>query len=807
MFLSRKMALRISKALSGRRPQLLLVGPSFSSPSSSFSSSAPPEHQQQQHDKNRRISRTLYRQLLRWCQSKHNDGYPDAILEFMGIPPMQFAAPDDIDPYRMELLYEASHNVKRTENHDSLDTPDDQFNDNQVVHRALQLLPPKCDLTRKLLVAPLNAVSELRGLVRAVFRLNGVTRVPDDDLVAHEALQSYEKNRRTTAFQALKSLNELGLERLERHVDRTGVEFMVGQVVQHRDERWRGVILAWESNENSTTPSSSNRTGSMRTEELSQDFSKLTTLTTKDYNDSKSSVNYTVLLDAGDAYMMGAELTRRVRQSELDVVRDPQLSRVRSHWTQQHFVGYDPATRRFAPNARQLYEYPNDGLKEKKEAPPEKNASKAETIASKAEDLYTQVGLLCEEISVGVQEIAAQLNTLLVDAALENDTTADYDLFGETQRGLHEIVKGNVLPSHYRFRSRVPPPTLTAFHIKALLDLSQSILETMFQRRNAIKTRVEFAVGDIVRHKKYGFRGVVMAWDPEPAMDVSRWDGLQDIANPMAQPFYHVLPDQADCREAFGGERPMRYVCEENLEVVRKEEEIATMEVGVDPKWHLAVERKRYEAPALVRFRHGEDLGDDGAFERCMERLEDAINRWQYQARQDSIEDSTLQKLSLANLHKLLKAVDNVVDAGIVEDLVKEMRKAHPHLEVRSRLEKGVAAMVAGNAEEACDIFESVVDTDPGYAEGWNKLGTCEFMLGKHTKAKESSLKALRIDPLHFQARNGLGLILFEKQDFQQAADCFRQSLELDPWSPVSSKLSVCLDLLSQMVHKDEVPF
>jgi len=39
---------------------------------------------------------------------------------------------------------------------------------------------------------------------------------------------------------------------------------------------------------------------------------------------------------------------------------------------------------------------------------------------------------------------------------------------------------------------------------------------------------------------------------------------------------------------------------------------------------------------------------------------------------------------------------------------------------------------------------------------------------------------------------------LLEKRDLLHAKDNFRKSIELDPWSPVAPRLSVCLDTLKK---------
>ena len=93
------------------------------------------------------------------------------------------------------------------------------------------------------------------------------------------------------------------------------------------------------------------------------------------------------------------------------------------------------------------------------------------------------------------------------------------------------------------------------------------------------KQIIEFSLGQVVKHKIYGFRGVVLAWDSKPRMDVSR---------PQEKPFYHVYPDVNDCISAFGGPRSFRYVCQDNLELNLNNDKPLDFEMTLDPdewKW------------------------------------------------------------------------------------------------------------------------------------------------------------------------------------------------------------------------------
>ena len=50
----------------------------------------------------------------------------------------------------------------------------------------------------------------------------------------------------------------------------------------------------------------------------------------------------------------------------------------------------------------------------------------------------------------------------------------------------------------------------------------------------------------------------------------------------------------------------------------------------------------------------------------------------------------------------------------------------------------------------------------------------------------------------------GLGLIHFDNEEYQEAAECFRKVKRLDPWSPVGTKLSLTLDLRDKVIYRED---
>ena len=743
-----------------RRNPSSIHGRLFSTSSSSASSKDNTTHNNKNNSTNARITKTLYRQLLRW--SKTAPKIPLTTL----IPPVHLESPDSVDAFRLEVL---------TIPASKLDDP--------VVAKVRRMLPPQTELTRTYMTIPLHSIDDVRNVVRAVFRLNS----------GPETLPEHLKVRLSATFTALKSLNELsgGLAAIENqrqaHQDRSGVQFYVGQVVQHQVERWRGVIASWSR---SSSPSTTDPT--QRTSLTTKDYNQVMMKASEPSTSPPTNITYDVILDTGDEYSRGTSSGwSQAPQSDLQLVNDSALLRVHSNILKDYFTVFNADHKRFVPNKLVEYQFPSDEIAQ----------LQVSTVDTADAKMYL-------EMVVAAQSLAQNLRRCILDETScpkeRKLTLLDYFL-----EKLDAIAAGNVFSRQEihllsQVSSSPSPMTTVAHHLRALLYLHLEVMDINYQRRlsKENKPKIKFGLGDIVKHTKYGFRGVVVTWDPKPVLDVRRWDGLRDIENPMEKPFYHIIPDQNDCIKAFGGERPARYVCEDNLEACPTSER-NDLNIDMEPVWTKTEEG--YEAPQAIKFRFGEDLDDNGMTERCLTRIQDEFNSLYLLARQPNASDPLASKLSVERLLKFLAKVDNAADASAIQDTLKEYMKAHSRRELRWRLESGMIEMYSGKGMNAMDIYETVLGEDPTYTEAWNKLATCQYMNDEFKESMEATKKALQLDPNHIQAVCGLGLIHLKNGNYQEAVKYFRKALSLDPWTPVGAKLSLSLDLLDRIITRDEV--
>ncbi|MEM9049091.1 MAG: tetratricopeptide repeat protein [Pseudomonadota bacterium] len=96
-------------------------------------------------------------------------------------------------------------------------------------------------------------------------------------------------------------------------------------------------------------------------------------------------------------------------------------------------------------------------------------------------------------------------------------------------------------------------------------------------------------------------------------------------------------------------------------------------------------------------------------------------------------------------------------------------------------LERGRAAMTANNLEAAIDHLTALTDHAPDFAEGWNARATAFFMMEEFGLAMADIERVLALNPQHFGAFAGLGLILHQTGRPEAALAAFREAQRLNP--------------------------
>ena len=94
---------------------------------------------------------------------------------------------------------------------------------------------------------------------------------------------------------------------------------------------------------------------------------------------------------------------------------------------------------------------------------------------------------------------------------------------------------------------------------------------------------------------------------------------------------------------------------------------------------------------------------------------------------------------------------------------------------------RGLESMRTGDLMMAVVFFTRVIDKNPNFAEGWNKRATVYYMLGKFDASMMDIHETLKLEPRHFGAMDGMGLIFIHLEQFDKAIDIYDQMLKIFP--------------------------
>ena len=140
------------------------------------------------------------------------------------------------------------------------------------------------------------------------------------------------------------------------------------------------------------------------------------------------------------------------------------------------------------------------------------------------------------------------------------------------------------------------------------------------------------------------------------------------------------------------------------------------------------------------------------------------------------------QESILNNLFNQLEKVNNPKSAVLLEKRIWSIWNEHPtNNNLTERLEFGTELMEYGNYSYALKVFDNIIVTDPKWSEAWNKRATVYFMMGNFDKSMYDIKQTLNLEPRHFGAMDGMGLIFMHMKQYGNALKIYDQMLEIFP--------------------------
>ena len=129
---------------------------------------------------------------------------------------------------------------------------------------------------------------------------------------------------------------------------------------------------------------------------------------------------------------------------------------------------------------------------------------------------------------------------------------------------------------------------------------------------------------------------------------------------------------------------------------------------------------------------------------------------------------------------ELAEAADSAT-ALTIEAAIWQMWLDGGDTKLNELMVQGIEAMSARRFRDAVGRFTELILAEPAFAEAWNKRATVYYLMNRHEDSVRDIERTLALEPRHFGAISGMGLIFLELGDEEGALDAFEKVLEIHP--------------------------
>ena len=153
--------------------------------------------------------------------------------------------------------------------------------------------------------------------------------------------------------------------------------------------------------------------------------------------------------------------------------------------------------------------------------------------------------------------------------------------------------------------------------------------------------------------------------------------------------------------------------------------------------------------------------------------------------------EELLDKLQYAETNIEAEVIRKKIWKKWIEDVPKDLKK---------NLEYALNEFYSGRLLSAEKAFTDLINEEPDYTEGWNKRATIRFVLNDLEGSLEDISKVLKLQPRHFGAISGLGLIYMKKKQYEKALKFYKILNLMDPMNTDNKKN---IKLLNKIIIKN----
>ncbi len=136
---------------------------------------------------------------------------------------------------------------------------------------------------------------------------------------------------------------------------------------------------------------------------------------------------------------------------------------------------------------------------------------------------------------------------------------------------------------------------------------------------------------------------------------------------------------------------------------------------------------------------------------------------------------------ALDRLFERLTITTSEEEASNITREIWQRWTANDDPEVSQLMQTGVRALNYSTYRRALQSFDRVIEMAPEFAEGWNKRATLYYHIKEYRRSIDDIKETLRLEPRHFGAWSGLGLVSIAQENYSGALAAFKKALSINP--------------------------
>ena len=136
---------------------------------------------------------------------------------------------------------------------------------------------------------------------------------------------------------------------------------------------------------------------------------------------------------------------------------------------------------------------------------------------------------------------------------------------------------------------------------------------------------------------------------------------------------------------------------------------------------------------------------------------------------------------ALDDLFEQLAVTTSDEEASNITREIWQRWTANDDPDVSQLMQIGIRALNYSTYRKALQSFDRVIEMAPEFAEGWNKRATLYYHIKEYRRSIDDIKKTLRLEPRHFGAWSGLGLVSIAQENYAGALAAFKKALSINP--------------------------